>query len=422
MLTFLVIHTKIGWFDCGRAYLMRHEANIGPSGPLPQVHCEGEAVNELTYFDYAATTPVRPEAAAAMMEELGLFGNPSSRYPYGSDAARRVRANREVVAKALGCTAGEVFFTSCGTESDNWAIRRGVELNRRKGRHIITTAVEHSAVLETCRDLERNGYELTVLQPDRLGRISAEDLCAALRPDTVLVSMMLVNNETGVILPVRDCVRAVKAADPAVLLHCDAVQGFLKVPGTMAALGCDLVSVSGHKIGAPKGVGALYVKRGVKLRPLLTGGGQESGLRSGTEATAQIAGFAAACAATLADRDRLERTAAIKAYTLDRLRRELPQLEVVCPGDAPHICAVTLPGYKSEVVVRVLGDQGICVSSGSACHKGKPSHVFAAMRLPKPWLDGMLRLSFSPDSTTQQADRLIDALIRAAGSLFTTLS
>ena len=383
---------------------------------------QGEAVNKLIYFDYAATTPVRPEAVNAVVEELQQFGNPSSRYSYGSDAAKRVKANRELVAKALGCSPAEVYFTSCGTESDNWAIRKGVELNRRRGKHIITTAIEHSAVLETCRDLEKDGYEVTLLKPDKQGRISVEDLRAALRSDTVLVSMMLVNNETGVVLPVKECVRAVKAFDKSILFHCDAVQGFLKVPYTMASLGCDMVSVSGHKIGAPKGIGALYLKNGIKLKPLLTGGGQESGLRSGTEATAQIAGFASACSAMLADKDRLERTAQIKQYTLSALKEALPKLEIVCPGDAPHICAVTLPGYKSEVVVRVLGDQGVCISSGSACHKGKPSHVFASMNLPKSWLDGMLRLSFSPDTTKEQADTLVEALVGAANSLFTTLS
>lgn len=376
----------------------------------------------MVYFDYAATTPVRPETVAAMVEALGHFGNPSSRYPYGREAAQRVKACRETVAKALGCAPAEVFFTSCGTEGDNWAIRRGAELNRRKGKHIITTAVEHAAVVETCKELERNGYEVTYLKPDKTGHVSVDDLRAALRPDTALVSMMLVNNETGAIFPVAECVKTVKAFDRAILFHCDAVQGFLKVPFPMASLGADMVTVSGHKIGGPKGVGALYVKKGVRLPPLLTGGGQEEGLRSGTEATAQLAGFAAACQAVTADQTRLERTAAIKEYTLARLKEALPKLEVMSAGDAPHICAVTLPGYKSEVVVRVLGDQGVCISSGSACHKGRPSHVFAAMGLPKPWLDGALRLSFSPDSTREEADALVAALKNAADSLFTTLS
>ena len=379
-------------------------------------------MGQLIYFDYAATTPVRPEARAALAEALDGFGNPSSRYGFGREAAQRVKADREAVAQALGCAPGEVFFTSCGTEGDNWALRRGVELNRRKGKHIVTTAVEHAAVLETCKDLEREGYEITRLKPDRWGHITAEQVAAALRPDTALVSMMLVNNETGAVLPVADCVKAVKAYDPAILFHCDGVQGFLKVDVPLARLGADLIAVSGHKIGAPKGIGALYVKKGVRLRPLLTGGGQEEGLRSGTEATAQIAGFAAAVKAVMADKTRLERTAAIKGYTLAKLKEAVPKLEVISQGDAAHICAVTLPGYKSEVVVRVLGDRGICISSGSACHKGKPSHVFAAMGLPKPWLDGALRLSFSPESTREEADALVSALRDAADGLFTTMS
>ena len=377
---------------------------------------------ELTYFDYAATTPLCPQALEAMTRALAHFGNPSSRYAYGREAAQSVKACRDTVAKALGCAPGEVFFTSCGTEGDNWAIRKGAELGRRRGRHIVTTAVEHAAVLEACRDLERQGYEVTYLPPDREGRITVDQVRDALRPDTALVSMMLVNNETGVVLPVADCVKAVKAFDPAILFHCDAVQGFLKLPYTPVSTGADLITVSGHKVGGPKGVGALYIRKGVRLAPLLTGGGQEEGLRSGTEATAQIAGFAAACQAVMADLGRLERTAAIKAYTLEQLKQAIPKLEVISPGDAPHICAVTLPGYPSEVLVRVLGDQGICISSGSACHRGKPSHVFAAMGLPKPWLSGALRLSFSPKTAQEEADRLVEALQQTSERVFPIMS
>jgi len=234
--------------------------------------------------------------------------------------------------------------------------------------------------------------------------------------------MMLVNNETGAVLPVAECAKIVKAFDSRILFHCDAVQGFLKIPGTIAALGVDMAAVSGHKLGAPKGVGALYIKKGVRLPPLLTGGGQEAGERSGTEPTAQIAGFSAAVRAAVEDGERLTRTEAIKNYTLSALRTAVPQMKVISAGDAPHICAVTLPGYKSEVIVRVLGDQGVCISSGSACHRGKPSHVFAAMHLPRPWLDGVLRVSFSPDSTREEADRLVKALRQASESLLPTMS
>ncbi|MCI8436962.1 MAG: cysteine desulfurase, partial [Lawsonibacter sp.] len=241
----------------------------------------------LHYFDNAATTPVRPEAVQAAVEAMTQgWGNPSSQYALGRQAAGRVKGWRADTAAALGCRPEEVFFTSCGSESDNWAIRGALELNRRQGKHIVTTAIEHAAVLEPLKALERQGYEVTCLQPDRWGELDPAQLSAALRPDTVLVSMMLVNNELGTVLPVKEAARAIRAAGCPALLHCDAVQGFLKVPFTPKELGVDLLSVSGHKIHAPKGVGALYVRSGLKLPPLIRGGGQEGGLRSGTEATA----------------------------------------------------------------------------------------------------------------------------------------
>jgi cysteine desulfurase len=223
--------------------------------------------------------------------------------------------------------------------------------------------------------------------------------------------MMLVNNETGVLLPVAEAAAAVRRSGTGALFHTDAVQGFLKVPFSPAELGVDLLTVSGHKIGAPKGIGAFYIRGGLKVPPLLRGGGQEKGLRSGTEPTAQIAAFAAACeegvknfAAHTAQIDGL------REYALSSLTAALPELVVVSPGDAPHICAVSLPGYPSEMLVRDLSDRDIFVSSGSACHKGKPSHVFAALGLPKRTLMGVLRLSFSPDNTRQDVDALVQAL------------
>lgn len=378
----------------------------------------------MIYLDNAATTRVCPEAALAAAEAMTEhFGNPSSLYPLGREAKRRLDADRTAVAAALGCDSSELFFTSCGTEGDNWAIRGAVTLGKRKGRHIITTAIEHAAVLEPCRALEREGFEVTYLNSDASGHISCDDLRTALREDTILVSIMLVNNELGTLQPVAEAARAVRDAGSAALVHTYAVQGFLKVPFTPKALGVDLLTISAHKIRAPKGVGALYVRRGLKLPPLLLGGGQESGFRPGTEPTAQIAAFAAACRSGRSEMDSYtERMFSIKNYALDLLSSSIPGLKQVGSGDAPHILCLTLPGYKSEVLVRVLGDMGVCVSAGSACHRGKPSHVFAAMGISKRERDGAFRISFSPETTREEIDGLCAALLRAKDSLFPTLS
>lgn len=376
------------------------------------------------YLDNAATTQTRPEAAqaavTAMTEE---WGNPSSRYAFGQEASGRLKEHRAQVAAGLGCRPEEVYFLSCGTEGDNWAIAAAVEKNRRKGKHIITTAIEHAAVLEPIRELERQGYEVTWLQPDQQGIITAEQVEAALRADTILVAMMLVNNELGTVLPVAETARAIRAARCPALLHCDAVQGFLKVPFTPEGLGVDTLAVSGHKVHAPKGIGALYIRRGLRLPPLIRGGGQEEGLRSGTEPTAQTAAFAAAVEAGRASLERdLAHMRELKDYAARTLREQVPGLELIGAGTAPHILPVTLPGYKSEVVLRFLSDRGIYVSSGSACHKGKPSHVYAALKLPKPQLDGILRISFSYDTAREDVDALVQGLKEAQAQLFTSLS
>ena len=370
------------------------------------------------YFDYAATTPVRPEAAQAAWEVLtGNFGNPSSGYELGRQAAADVKRWRADVASALGCTSAELFFTSCGTEGDNWALRAAARAMRRRGNHIITTAVEHAAVLETARFLEGEGFRVTYLKPDKTGHISAEEFSAALCDDTIAVSMMLVNNETGALFPVAECAKAAKARNKDILFHTDAVQGFCHVPFTPKSLGVDLLSVSGHKIGAPKGIGALYIRKEVqgKVKQLLFGGLQEDGRRPGTEPTAQIAAFAAACRAAKAQGPAaMEQARAVKEYALTRLPEQVPGLVVVSAGDAPHICAVSLPGYPSQMVMNALDGQGICVSNGSACHKGKPSHVFAALGLSPDVLKGVLRISFSPESTREEVDALAAALARIA--------
>ena len=362
------------------------------------------------YLDNAATTRVCPEAARAALEVMTEgFGNPSSGHAAGRAAAARLAEDRAVVAQRLGCAAEELYFTSCGTEGDNWSIRAAMEFNKRRGRHIVVSAIEHSAVLEPVRALAAQGCEVTYLKPDKSGRIRCEDLQAALRPDTALVSLMLVNNELGTLQPVRQAAEAIRRSGCPALLHTDAVQAFLKVPFTPAELGADLLTVSGHKIRAPKGIGVQYVRRGLEPSPLLLGGGQEQGRRPGTEPTAQIAALAAACRAW--DDSFPAHLSALKQYALETLAA-VPGLEVVSAGDAPHIGAVSLPGYPSEMLVRDLSDQGVSVSSGSACHKGKPSHVFAALGLPKRTLMGVLRISFSPENTRADVDALRDGLIQ----------
>ena len=376
------------------------------------------------YLDNAATTPVRAEAAQAAVKAMTEeWGNPSARHALGSRAAERVKQWRSEVAAGLGCLPEEVVFTSCGTESDNWAIRAAAELGKRKGKHIITTAIEHAAVLEPCRALEREGYEVTYLQPDRSGNITARQVREALRPDTILVSMMLVNNELGTILPVAETARVLKEAGSGVLLHCDGVQGFLKVPFTPKELGVDMLSISGHKIHAPKGIGAMYIRKGLKISPFIRGGGQENGLRSGTEATGQLAALAAAVTAGRATLERdLAAMADLKQYAIDRLKSAVPRGKVLVEGGAPHILPISLVGYKSEVVVRFLSDRGVYISSGSACHKGKPSHVYAALKLPKKEQDGALRLSFSYDTTREDIDALVEGLQAAQAQLFPSMS
>ncbi|MBC5746710.1 cysteine desulfurase [Dysosmobacter sp. NSJ-60] len=366
----------------------------------------------MIYLDYAATTPVAREVADIMYQVLTeQFGNPSSQYRIGLEMKKQMELWRKTVADALDCDPGRLFFTSCGTEGDNWAITAALWHNRRLGRHIVTTAVEHSAVLEPCRWLERQGYELTVLTPDSQGNLTAEQVLEAVRPDTALVSMMLVNNELGNLYPIADIARGLAAKNPQTLLHTDAVQGFLKVPCSARNLGADFITLSAHKIGGPKGVGALYISPRVKLpKPLLAGGGQEGGLRSGTEATAQIAGFSKAVELRCDGlAEKLRHMELLKAYAVERLA-SIPDLKILSTGGAPHILPVSLEGWPSQNIVNDLGSQDIFISAGSACHRGKPSHVVAALGLPKKVAGGAVRLSFGPETTTAEIDACADAL------------
>lgn len=369
----------------------------------------------MIYLDHAATTPVPKAVADAMYTVLTeQYANPNAQYPFGQEMRRSVEDWRAVIAKAVGCEANQLFFTSCGTEGDNWAIRAACWQNRHVGRHIVTTAVEHHAVLNCCQQLEQEGWEITTILPDQNGNISAESVLAAVQPDTALVSVMMVNNELGSIYPIADIAKGLKAVNEKTLLHTDAVQGFLKVPCSAKTLGADFLTISAHKIGGPKGIGALYIGPRVRNpKPLLAGGGQEGGLRAGTEATAQIAGFARAVELRRENlEEKLRCMAKIRDYAAERLSA-IPDLKILsAPGGAPHILSISLVGWPSQNIVNDLGSQGVCISAGSACHQGKPSHVIAALKLPKKVSGGVIRLSFGPETDKGDIDACADALRR----------
>ncbi len=354
------------------------------------------------YLDNSATTRVCPEAAQAALSAMtDCFGNPSSTYTLGREAKK----------------PGELVFTSCGSESDNWAILGGAEAMKRRGRHVISSLVEHDAVRKSLEELEARGFEVTRLRPEKDGSVSPEAVLDALREDTVLVTLMLVNNETGGVTDIAAIAKALKVAGSSALLHTDAVQGFLKVPFSAKSLGADLISVSGHKIHAPKGVGALYIRQGLRLKPFLLGGGQEEGRRAGTEAMPQIAAFGEACRIGKAGMaENIRRMAALKQQLLEELRAGIPELGWV-ESAAPHILSVSLPGWRSEVLMNFLEAREIYVSKSSACKKGGRSHVLEAIGLDARAIDGALRIGLSRMTTEEDILALVRGLMDARASL-----
>lgn len=370
------------------------------------------------YLDNSATTRVSDAAAhAALSAMTQCYGNPSSTHTKGREAKKLLDTARKQVSDALGCMPEELVFTSCGSESDNWAILGGAEYMKRRGRHVISSAVEHDAVRRSLDILEERGFEVTRLMPDATGAISAEAVMDALRGDTVLVSLMLVNNETGAVTDIAAISRALKKAGSSALLHTDAVQAFMKLPFSARTLGADMISVSGHKIHAPKGIGALYIKKGLKLKPFIVGGSQENGRRAGTEAMPQIAAMGAACAEARAEMgEYVPRMAALKAGLVERLGREIPEFTYV-DTPAPHILSISLPGWRSEVLMNYLESKEVYVSKSSACKKGGRSHVLEAIGMKSDVIDGAIRVGLCRFTTEEDIDALCAALAEAHDTL-----
>lgn len=369
----------------------------------------------IAYFDNSATTKPCPEAIAAVQAAVeSNWGNPSSIHRIGIQARQTLTQARRQTAQAMGAEENRVFFTAGGTEADNWAIFSAMERLGKRGKHIITTAVEHHAVLHPMQKLEQQGYHVTYLMPDTSGRIQLQQLRDALRPDTVLVSVMMVNNETGAHMPISKMAKLTHQICPNALFHTDAVQALFKIPFQAKTLGADLISVSSHKVHGIKGAGALYIRPGLTLPPFLLGGGQEQNYRSGTEALPAIAAFGAACAVAyptrLADMQR-------QSELRDQLRQRLMQCgswQLLGAADAPQIISCALPGVPSQNIINLLQDRGCYVSAGSACSKGHRSHVLEACHLPAAVIDSSIRISLSRFTTQEEINQLVQALQETA--------
>ena len=362
----------------------------------------------MIYLDNSATTKPCRECVEKIHEALtDSFANPSSVHFAGLEAARREEYARGVIADLLGADRSEVYFTSGGTEANCTAVFGGVYGRRFKGKKgVVISAIEHSSVYESAKRLESEGFDVRYLCPDKYGRISADEIYSKIDENTVFVSLMLVNNELGTIEPVQTCADAVRRAGAPALIHCDAVQAFGKIPVNVRKLGVDMLTVSAHKIHGPKGVGALYIKKGVRIKPLLCGGEQEKKIRPGTESVPLIAGFGAA-AQVLDAAASYEKVKDLNLYLRQRLC-EITSARINSPEDAlPYILNVSFPGVRSETLLNYLSENSVCVSSGSACAKGKLGHTLKALNIGRELADSAIRISFSDENTREDIDTFI---------------
>lgn len=364
------------------------------------------------YLDNAATTkPCEEAVKAAMASMTEYYGNPSSLHRAGLDAQLAVDGARKIIADTIGTEPSCLYFTSGATESNNLALRGASAAYGRKAKRIVISAVEHASVEETAADLEKKGFEVTRVSPREDGRFYAADFINACGEDVCLISMMYVNNETGYVLPVKETFAMVKRKYPHIITHTDCVQAYMKLPVKASALGADLISLSGHKVHGGKGVGALYIKKGVRVLPVVTGGKQEKGIRSGTESVPMICAFGAAVeklAPTI--NDRWERVSALRTYLLGRLA-EIDNISVNSPDDgSPYVVNISAEGKRSEIMLHFLESKGIYVSSGSACSKGQQSGVLGQFGIMGKRADSALRISMSAETTEAELDEFVTAL------------
>lgn len=364
------------------------------------------------YLDNAATTKPCGEAVSAAVDAMTEnYGNPSSLHRAGLDAQLAVDRARKAIAASIGADSSEIYFTSGATESNNLALRGISAAYGRKRRKIVISSVEHASVDETASALEKNGFEIVRISPRDDGRFYADDFISACDENTCLVSMMLVNNETGYIMPGRETFMAVKRSFPEIITHCDCVQGYMKLPIKAASLGADLISLSAHKIHGVKGVGAIYIKKGVRVIPIVTGGKQEKGIRSGTESVPLIASFGAAVdkfRPTIAER--YERVSQLKSHLLEKIGG-IENVAVNSPSDgSPYVINISAVGKRSEIMLHFLESKGIYVSSGSACSKGQQSGVLGEFGISGKRADGAVRISITAQTTEEELDEFAEAL------------
>ncbi|MBP3579069.1 MAG: cysteine desulfurase NifS [Lachnospiraceae bacterium] len=369
---------------------------------------------KIIYLDNAATTKTKPEVVEAMLPYFTeQFGNPSSVYGFASQNKEAVTVAREQIAKALNAPTQDIYFTAGGSEADNWALKAAAEAYRDKGNHIITTKIEHHAILHTCEYLEKNGCEVTYLDVDENGVVNLEQLKKAIKPTTILISVMYANNEIGTLQPIKEIGQIAK--EHGVLFHTDAVQAFGQLPIDVAAENIDMLSASGHKLNGPKGIGFLYIKKGLKLRSLIHGGGQERKRRAGTENVPGIVGFGKAVELAVAGMDeKIQKETELRDYLIDRVLAEIPYVRLNGHRTLrlPNNANFSFQFIEGESLLIMLDMKGICASSGSACTSGSldPSHVLLAIGLPHEIAHGSLRLTLSEETTKEEIDFTIDQL------------